>query len=119
MFLQPFEPAQLVIEFRARCRIAVRHVETSDDQAIDLRFDIAAVRVVGIARQAAADQRRLAGALPLLLGRMRDLPDFAAIRFNRCRGENAKIHDEHLGATEAYVDWLVEAFGAVVRTIRF
>src|SRR3974390_2735070 len=44
---------------------------------------------------------------------MRDLPDFAAIRCNRCRGENAKIHDEHLAATEAYVDWLVEAFEAV------
>ena len=41
-----------------------------------------------------------APALPL--GKMRDLPDFAAIRCNRCRGENAKIHDEHLGATEAY-----------------
>src|SRR6516165_9025096 len=54
----------------------------------------------------------------LMLGKMRDLPDFAAIRCNRCRGENAKIHDEHLGATEAYVDWLIEAFEAVVRTIR-
>jgi hypothetical protein len=55
----------------------------------------------------------------LLLGKMRDLPDFAAIRCNRGWGENAKIHDEHLGATEAYVDWLVQAFEAVVRTIRF
>jgi hypothetical protein len=63
MFLQPFEPAQLVIEFRARRRIAVRQIETSDDQAIDFRFDIAAVRIIGIARQTAADQRRLAGSL--------------------------------------------------------
>ena len=55
----------------------------------------------------------------MALGYLRDLPDFAAIRCNRCGGENAKIHDEHLGATEAYVDWLVEAFEAVVRTIRF
>jgi hypothetical protein len=55
----------------------------------------------------------------LLRGKMRDLPDFAAIRCNRCRGENAKIHDEHLAAPEAYVNWFVEAFEAVVRTIRF
>ena len=63
MFLQPFEPAQLVIEFRARRRIAVRQIETSDDQAIDRRFDVAAVRIIGIARQTAADQRRLPGTL--------------------------------------------------------
>ena len=40
---------------------------------------------------------------------MRHLPDFAAIRRRRCRVGNAKIHDEHFGATEAYVDGLVEA----------
>src|SRR5215813_4282346 len=38
MFLQPFEPAQLVIEFRARRRIAVRQIEASYDQAVDLCF---------------------------------------------------------------------------------
>jgi hypothetical protein len=63
MFPQPFEPAQLVIEFRARRRVAVRQIEASHDQAIGRRFDVAAVYVVWIARQAAADQRRLAGAL--------------------------------------------------------
>jgi hypothetical protein len=30
----------------------------------------------------------------MALGKLRDVPDFAAIRCNRCRGENAKIHDE-------------------------
>ena len=59
---QPFEPAQLVIEFRARRRIAVRQIEASDDQAADRRFDVAAVRVVGIARQAAAGLHRLGAA---------------------------------------------------------
>ena len=41
--------------------------------------------------------------------RPRHLPDFAAIWRNRTRDEKAKIHDEHLGAVEAYVDGLVEA----------
>jgi hypothetical protein len=63
MFLQPFEPAQLVIEFRTGRRITVWQIETSYDQAIDLRFDIAAVRIIRVARQTAADQRRLVGAL--------------------------------------------------------
>ena len=40
---------------------------------------------------------------------MRHIPDFAAIRQRRRRVGNAKIHDEHLGAVEAYVDGLVEA----------
>src|SRR5262249_17684205 len=40
-----------------------RQVETSYDRAIDLRFDITAVRIIGIAWQTAADQRRFAGAL--------------------------------------------------------
>jgi hypothetical protein len=56
---QPFEPAQLVIEFRARRRIAVRQIEATDDQAADRRFDVPAVRIVGIARQAAAGLLRL------------------------------------------------------------
>src|SRR5215468_8010094 len=47
-----------------------------------------------------------------LLHKIRHLPDFAAIRdLHRRPGANAKIHNKHLGATEAYVDGLVEAIG--------
>ena len=40
---------------------------------------------------------------------MRHLPDFSTIRRRRRRVGNAKIHDEHFRATEAYVDGFVEA----------
>src|ERR1700758_2091947 len=43
---------------------------------------------------------------------VRHLPDFAAVRHIGKPGQEvAKIHDKHLGATEAYVDGLVEAIG--------
>ena len=35
---QPFEQAQLVIEFRAQRRIAVRQIQASEDQAADGRL---------------------------------------------------------------------------------
>src|SRR6516164_293874 len=38
-----------------------------------------------------------------------DLPDFASIWRDWRGGEDAEIHNEHLGAAEAYVDRLVEA----------
>jgi hypothetical protein len=41
---QPFDQAQLVIEFRARRRIAVRQIQASDEQAADGRLDVAAMR---------------------------------------------------------------------------
>ena len=56
---QPLEPAQLVIEFRARRRIAVRQIEASDKHAADRGFDVTAVRIVGIAGQTAAGLHRL------------------------------------------------------------
>ncbi len=59
MFRQPVEPAQLVIESRSRRGIAVWQIEASDDHAVDRRFDVAAVRVVGIAGQATAGFHRL------------------------------------------------------------
>jgi hypothetical protein len=43
---QPFEQVQLVIEFRARRRIAVRQIQASDDQAADGRLDGAAMRII-------------------------------------------------------------------------
>jgi hypothetical protein len=43
---QPFEQAQLVIEFRARRRIAVRQIQASDEQAADGRLDVAAMRII-------------------------------------------------------------------------
>jgi hypothetical protein len=43
---QPFEQVQLVIEFRARRRIAVRQIQASDDQAADGRLDVAAMRII-------------------------------------------------------------------------
>jgi hypothetical protein len=41
---QPVEPAQLVVEFWARRRIAVRQIEASDQDAADRRFDVPACR---------------------------------------------------------------------------
>ena len=42
---EPVEPAQLVIELRARRRVAVRQIEASDDQTADSRPDVAASRL--------------------------------------------------------------------------
>ena len=62
VFRQPVEPAQLVIEPGSGRGIAVRQIETSDKQAADRRFDVAAVRVVGIARRTPTDFHRLGAA---------------------------------------------------------
>src|SRR5690349_4125159 len=53
---------QLVIEFRARRRIAVRQIETPDNQPADRRFDVAAVHVIRIPGQTAAGLYRLGAA---------------------------------------------------------
>ena len=42
MRLQPFVPGQLVLEFRAGLRVAVRRIEAGDDDAVDRRLDVAA-----------------------------------------------------------------------------
>src|SRR4051794_18124314 len=55
---ETFEPAQLVVELRPRRRITIGNVEAADDQPIHLRLDVPAVRVVGIAGQAAASFHR-------------------------------------------------------------
>src|SRR5258707_13215381 len=50
-----------------------------------------------------------------LLHKIRHLPDFAAVGRNRPGDEKAKIHDEHLGTAEAYVNGLVEAVEDISR----
>ena len=56
---QSLEPAQLVVELRARCGIAVGQIEAGDVDAVDLRLDVAAVGIVRIAGKRAADLGRL------------------------------------------------------------
>ncbi len=48
---QPVDPAQLVIKFRPRLRIAVGEIDGRDHQSVDLGLDIAAVVVLGLAAQ--------------------------------------------------------------------
>ena len=48
------EPLELVVELGAGLRVAIRQVQAADDDAVDLGLDVAAVRVVGVAGQAAA-----------------------------------------------------------------
>ena len=50
---QPLEPAQLVVELGPGARIAVGQVEAADQDAADRGLEVAAVRVVRIAGQAA------------------------------------------------------------------
>ena len=59
MSRQAFEPAELVVELRPGRRIAVGQVEAADQHAVHRCLDVAAVRVVGVARQAAAGLDRL------------------------------------------------------------
>ena len=55
---QPLEPGELVVEFRPRLRVAVRRIERGDQHAVDRGLDIAALFVVGIARQFGAGDDR-------------------------------------------------------------
>jgi hypothetical protein len=79
---EAIEPAQLVIEFWARRRIAVRQVEASDNQVADRGLDVAAVHVIGIPGPTAAGLDRLGAArqdrhaIPALLS----VPDRALAR---------------------------------------
>lgn len=52
--VQPLHPAQLVIVFLARARIAVRQVKSGDGDAGDIGFDIAGLFVAVVAGQADA-----------------------------------------------------------------
>lgn len=60
MRLQAFEPAQLIVKFRSRCGVAIRHIETANERALDGCLDVAALAIVRIARQAASGFYRVA-----------------------------------------------------------
>ena len=47
---QPIEPAQLVVELRAGRRISVRQIQATNQHAVHLRLDVAAVRIIQIPR---------------------------------------------------------------------
>ena len=51
---EPVKPSEPEIELRTGRRIAVRQIEAPDHQTFDGRFDVAAVRIIRITRQAAA-----------------------------------------------------------------
>ena len=84
---QSIEPAQLVIELRAGGRISVRQIQATNQHPIDRRLDVAAVRVIRIAGQAATRFRRrpaarkYGNAVPALLA----VPDRAVAGFPNCR----------------------------------
>ena len=62
MSQQAAQPAQLVIELRTRRGVAVRQVQTADEQTAHVRLDVADVHVIRITGQRAPDFRRLAAA---------------------------------------------------------
>ena len=68
---QPFEQAQLIVEFRARRRIAVRQIQASDEQAADGRLDVAAMRIIrspgGLRRVSTGSAPRARTATPFQL----------------------------------------------------
>ena len=53
MFVKSFEPAQFVVELRPGCGITVGEIDAPNDDAVDRRLDVAAMRVVGIAGECA------------------------------------------------------------------
>ena len=61
MLAKAFHPGQLVGEFLGPDRIAVGQIEATDNHPSDLRLDIAAVGVVGVARKPGAPKLRRAG----------------------------------------------------------
>src|SRR5271155_6158777 len=62
VFRQALEPTELVVELGPRRRIAVGQIKAADDDAVDTRLDVAAVRGLGIAGQAATTLDRFAAA---------------------------------------------------------
>lgn len=83
--MQPFEPAQLIVEFRPRTRISLGKIETCDQHAIDRRLDIAALHILRIVGQPPPCLANLAGptqqrdpvlsALPMPDGRVAGIAD--------------------------------------------
>ncbi len=91
--LEPLEPTQLVVEFRTGRRIPVGQVKTADKDSADGRFDVAAVAVVGVARQSSTrfDRRSAPGeyrhAVPAFLA----MPDRAIAGFLDLAGREAFV----------------------------
>jgi hypothetical protein len=54
VLFQPLKPGKLVIELRARLRIAVRQVETANENPFNRGFDVPGLFVSRIARQRSA-----------------------------------------------------------------
>jgi len=48
---QAFKPAQFIVELWPGGRVAIRQIKTANGDAADFCFDIAAVTVLGVARQ--------------------------------------------------------------------
>ena len=82
MFRQAIEPTEFVVELGPRRRIAIGEINAADDDVIDPRLDVAAVRVFGIAGQAATTLDRFPtaredrDAIPAFLA----MPDWASSR---------------------------------------
>lgn len=56
---QALDPAQLVVEFWSRCRIAIGQIEAADQDTVYGRLDVAAMGVVIVSRKAAPGLDRL------------------------------------------------------------
>lgn len=73
MLDQSIEPGELILEFGPRPRVTIGKIETAYKDAVDRRFDIAALRRIRIAGQAArgfvnfADAAQDSDAVPALL----------------------------------------------------
>lgn len=52
MDAKALHPSDLVVKFLGSDRVAIGEIERSDNYALHFRFDVAAVRIVGVARQA-------------------------------------------------------------------
>ena len=59
---ETLQPAQLVVELRPGCGIAVRQIQAPDRQPMHRRLDVAAVEVFRISRQRAPHLHRLGAA---------------------------------------------------------
>ena len=86
MSRQPVEPAQLVVESRAGRRISVGQIQATNQYPIYRCLDVAAVRVIRIARQATTRfhrrlvARKYSDTVPALLA----MPDCAVTGFPDC-----------------------------------
>jgi hypothetical protein len=89
------QPSELVVELRPGRRIAVRQIEAADDDAGNRRLDIAALRVLEVARQPTPGFGRIGparedcDAIPTLL----PVPDRAVASVTRRGGREPLLWD--------------------------